>query len=304
MKQSVYVVAGATATGKTALAVALAQRLGGEVISADSMQIYREMNIGTAKPTMEERQGIPHHMLDVVYPSEAYSVALYQQQAKQCIAQIHSKGKLPILAGGTGLYINSITHRLQFADKKEDTELRAELNALDTLALYDILKAVDEEAAARIHPNNKKRVVRAIEIAKLGKGEETYNFDTVNKEYDFRIIGLRTEREVLYANINQRVDKMLEQGLLAEAKYLYEKYGKEPVSMQGIGYKELVEYLEKQITLEDAVELVKRNTRRFAKRQGTWFRRDPRMVWYDIQEYETTQALAEKILQQQRSDER
>ncbi len=294
MSGRVYVVAGPTATGKTALAVELARHTNGEVISADSMQIYREMDIGTAKPTAAERGGIAHHMIDIVWPNEEFSAAEYQRLAKACVKDILSRGKTPIVAGGTGLYVNSITHRLDFSVEKGDAALRKELNAMEPQALYAMLRELDAAAAARVHPNNVRRVVRAIEIAKTG-GNEQYDFENESDEYDFCIVGLTfPDRERLYANINKRVDAMMDAGLVVEAEYLYKKYSAEAVSMQAIGYKEFSGYFDGVCTLEEVAEHIKRNTRRFAKRQLTWFKRDTRMVWQDAGE--SAASIARKIL--------
>ncbi len=295
MKERVYVVAGPTATGKTALAVELARHTDGEVVSADSMQIYRDMDIGTAKPTLEERGGIAHHMIDIVWPNEEFSAAEYQRLAKRCIEDILSRGKTPIIAGGTGLYINSITHLLDFSAPKGDEALREELNGMQSDRLYAMLQQLDAAAAERVHPNNKRRVVRAIEIAKTGGQAAEYDFERGSDEYHFCITGLSfPAREQLYDHINKRVDAMMKGGLLAEAEYLYKKYSADCASMQAIGYKEFAGYIEGDCTLDEVAEHIKRNTRRFAKRQLTWFKRDARIVWQDAGEGAT--AIAQKIL--------
>lgn len=286
-KETVYIVAGPTATGKSALAVALAQQIDGEIISADSVQVYRGMNIGSAKPTTAEMSGIRHHMIDVVNPDEAYSVADFQAGALQCIEDILYRGKTPIVAGGTGLYIHSLTYQLDFSVAEgQDEELRRELDALDDDTLFALLISKDADAAGRIHPHNRKRVIRAIEVARNGRAG-SYDFNKPNDAYDFKMIGLGCERELLYARIEERVDRMIQQGLVGEVRQLVEQYESCCVSMQAIGYKELLAYLDGACTLDEAVCNIKRNTRRFAKRQYTWFRRDQRIQWRNITEFES-----------------
>ncbi|HBU12841.1 MAG TPA: tRNA (adenosine(37)-N6)-dimethylallyltransferase MiaA [Clostridiales bacterium] len=297
MKQEVYVVCGPTATGKSALAVALAKKLGGEVVSADSMQVYRKMDIGTAKPTQEERQGIAHHMLDIVDPDEAYSVAQYQRQAGECIADILTRNRVPILAGGSGLYINAITHSLDFSGPACNDALREELLSLPGEKLFEMLRSEDPEAARRIHPNNVKRVIRAIEIARTEPRTMPYDFEGTSGEYAFRIVGLTLERPALYRRIDSRVDRMMELGLVEEAGMLYNTYGSGLPSMQAIGYKEFAPYFQGAASLEDVVFTIKRNTRRFAKRQCTWFARDSRIVWIDVSKYDSACTMADCVLE-------
>lgn len=277
----VCVVLGPTATGKTEYGVKLAQKLGGEIVSADSMLVYRGMDIGTAKPSAQEMMGIPHHMIDIVAPDEEFNVAVYQKDAKRIISDILARGCVPILVGGTGLYINSITHNLDFSVANSNNALRDELNLIDTATLHQMLAREDPAAAKRIHPNNKKRVVRALIIAREG-GSSEYNFNNVNKDYNFEFYGLCCERTALYERINKRVDKMMEKSLVSEVEQLFVKYGGTSTAMQGIGYKEIINYIVGRSTLNEAVEEIKKNTRHLAKRQITWFKRDERINWFDI----------------------
>ena len=287
-RPKVLVICGPTATGKTAAAVEAALMLDGEVVSADSMQIYRGMDIGTAKPTEAEKKGVPHHMIDILDPSESYSAARYKEDAYAVINDIISRGKTPILAGGTGQYISAVTENLAYGDVPENAELRARLNAEAAekggAAMLSRLAAVDPDAAAKLHENDLRRIVRALEIYEL-TGVTRTEFDRRSRLapplYDFAVFGLNYgERADLYERIDARVDKMLEEGLLSEAKGFYGK----PLShtaAQAIGYKELFEYFDGKTDLDTAVENIKRGSRRYAKRQLTWF--SPMDVrWYDM----------------------
>lgn len=300
MKEKVYIILGPTASGKTAVAIELAKKLNGEIISADSMQIYKGMDIGTAKPSIEERQGIPHHLFDIAEPDETYSVAMFQQAAKACIEDIIIRGRVPIVAGGTGLYLNALTYDLDFTETSQDSAFREELMQKDALMLYDMLSKQDARAAMRIHPHDKKRIVRRLEILKNEGSAKDYVFRRPNEAYQFIMAGLTTDRAVLYERINRRVDGMVEQGLVEEVKALAQTYTNASTSMQAIGYKELLCYLQGNDTLESAVEKIKRNSRRYAKRQWIWFKRDDRIVWYDTAEYENNAAaIAQAIIHQQ-----
>jgi tRNA dimethylallyltransferase len=293
-KTSLLVITGPTASGKTDLAIQAAKRLNGEIISADSMQIYRYMNIGTAKPNIEERQGIPHHMIDIVDPDEEYNVALFQKHANACIRETVERGKLPILAGGSGLYVNSIIYQMNFTDAVDDPDYRNQLRIiLETRGakyLHGLLEKVDPDTAANLHPNDTRRIIRALEVHHLtGKTMKEYrqNFREMESPYSLLLYGLTMERERLYDRINKRVDKMIKAGLVQEVKnLLFRGYTKDLVSMQGLGYKEIVAYLEGMDTLDEAVETLKRDTRRFAKRQLTWFRREKRIHWLDRGNYD------------------
>lgn len=285
-KPKILCVAGPTASGKTAYAISLAQKNNGEVVSCDSMQIYRYMNIGTAKPTKEEMGGIPHHLIDYVDPRTNYSVADYVKDARECIADVLKRGKMPIVCGGTGLYLDCLINQIEFSEDKTDLEYRNELEAMaekeGVMVVHEMLKKVDKEAADTIHPNNLKRVIRALEIIKATGMTKTDADKNARKEpvYDATIYGMDMERERLYERINKRVDLMMEMGLLREAEELL-KMGipKESTAMQAIGYKELVGYFDGIISLEEAVETIKRESRRYAKRQITWLRRNPDIIW-------------------------
>ena len=294
MAEKILVITGPTATGKTALSVELAKKLGGEVVSADSMQIYRGMDIGTAKVTKAEMQGVAHHMIDIADPSEDYSVSRYVREADEAVRDILSRGKLPIVAGGTNLYIDSLIAGLDFADKAEDAGLRERLNAQydDTggEAMLEYLRGFDPERAAKLHAADKRRIVRAIEIYTL-TGETITRHDEETKKrpkrYDAVKIALTfAERAVLYGRINARVDKMVADGLFDEVKGLLEA-GLSPdcTAMQAIGYKEPAAYFRGEMSKDEAIELIKLSSRRYAKRQLTWLRRDTTVLWHERQSF-------------------
>ena len=288
-KLPVLVIAGPTASGKTALAVELAKKYNGEVVSADSMQIYRKMNIGTAKPTKEETEGIPHHMIDILEPWENFSVAAYVEAAHDIIKDISECGKLPIVAGGTGLYINSLIDDVDFSEEENDNSIRENLQKIADAegvgVLWERLKAYDPVSAEKIHPNNVKRVIRAIEFFELtGKPISEQNEESKKKEsrYNPLMIMINRPREYLYERIEKRVDIMLSDGLIEEVEAL-KKLGltKKNMAMQGIGYKEVLDYLHGLTTKDEMIRIIKRDTRRYAKRQLTWFKRDERMINID-----------------------
>ena len=288
MKQKVIVIVGPTGIGKTRLSIELAKKIDGEIVSADSMQIYRKMNIGTAKPTDEEKQGIPHHMMDILDMGENFSVAQYQAMAFSCIEEILNKGKTPIVVGGTGLYINSIVDEIIYSEIEENPEYRQKLEEIalekGNQVLHDELKAKDPKAAERIEVNDLKRIIRALEVYEMtGKTitEQQENSKPKDTKYDYIIIGLRTDRETIYDRINRRVDIMFEQGLLEEAKEILESTDDNNTSHQAIGYKELAKYFEGVESLEEAKENIKKESRHYAKRQFTWFNRNERIVWLD-----------------------
>lgn len=290
MDNKIVVLVGPTAVGKTYVSVELAKRLNTEIISADSMQIYKELNIGTAKITEEEAQGIIHHMIDIINPDESFSVSEFKSESEKIIDNIIEKTKVPIIVGGSGLYVNSLIYDLDFGNAKSDNKIRDYFTSLynehgDDF-LYEKLKEVDPESAVKIHKNNVKRVIRALEVHEItGQKFSELNTDIrkQSKKYDCVLIGLNMDRKILYERINKRVDKMLSEGLIEEVKSLIEKgYDKNLVAMQGIGYKEIVEYLEGNTELEETVNILKRNTRRFAKRQFTWFLRDTNVKWFNI----------------------
>lgn len=293
MKKPLIILTGPTAVGKTELSIELAKKVNGSIISADSMQVYRHMDIGSAKITKEEMQEIPHYLIDSFEPDEEFHVVKFQEYAKRYMEEIYSQNRIPIIAGGTGFYIQALLYDIDFTEEQEDTAYRRELEQYakehGARALHERLQKVDKKAAEEIHENNIKRVIRALEFHHLsGKKISEHNEAERHKEspYQFAYFVLNDEREHLYERINQRVDIMMEQGLLAEVQKLKEMgYHKKMVSMQGLGYKEILEYLEGECTLEEAVYRIKRDTRHFAKRQLTWFRRERDVLWVNKQDF-------------------
>jgi tRNA dimethylallyltransferase len=286
MKKRIIVLAGPTASGKTALAVKLAECLNGEVISADSMQIYRGLKVGTAKPDAEEMRGIEHHLIDFVDPKSEYSAAQYQTDARRVIERLFSEEKTPILAGGTGLYINSVLYDMRFSNSQKNQELRAELereyDENGGEALLKRLSVYDSAAAAKLHANDKKRIVRAVEAATTGEKPACDEFNSKLFYDNFVMIGLNPDREKLYAKINARVEIMLRRGLIEEIEGLIASgLTFERQSMQSIGYKEFKEYFFNGAPIQEVVETVKQHTRNYAKRQITWFKRYPAINWID-----------------------
>lgn|SRR5690625_1367114 len=294
MKEKLFVLTGPTAVGKTSLSIALAKKLGGEIISADSMQIYKYMDIGTAKVKAEEMEDVPHHLIDIVYPDEEFTVSDYQKQATKLIKELNQKGRLPIIVGGTGLYINSLVYELQFAKVPPNEELRQRYeelaNTYGNEYLHEKLSRIDEESSQRIHVADRKRIIRALEIyEETGKTMTEYNknFRKETNKYDLAMVCLNMDRAQLYERINKRVDLMLNDGLVEEVKVILKMgYDKESVALQGIGYKEIIMYLDGQISLDRAVELIKQGSRNYAKRQLTWFRRDKRIHWVDVGDFD------------------
>lgn len=279
------VLAGPTGVGKTDLSIKLAKLLNADIISSDSAQVYKEMNIGTAKIREDEMQGIKHYMLDVVPPIEKYSVGEYQRAVDKILNEKEKEGKTVIITGGTGLYINSIVNGLSVLPES-DSKLRNELMKLSTEELYEKLKSLDVEAAETIHMNNKKRVERAVEVCLMTneKFSVLSKKNVKNNNYDFLKVCLTRDRETLYKRIDMRVEIMMEQGLLEEVKYLYEKYDGEILrKINIIGYTQLIDYLEGRISLETAIEYIKRDSRRYAKRQMTWFNNDDGYLWFDLE---------------------
>ena len=287
-KQNVLVIIGPTAVGKTKLSIEMAKRYNGEIISGDSMQIYRGMDVGTAKITKEEMEDIPHHLIDIKEPFESFSVAEFQELVRAKIAEIAKKGKLPIIVGGTGLYIQSVIYDYQFSDVSGDEAYRLQLEErvkeIGNEALHEELKGIDPGSAAQIHPNNVRRVIRALEIYHLtGKTMQEYqSHQQPDLLYNTAIVGLTMDRDQLYERINLRVDMMMDEGLLPEVKALYQQGLRECQSIQAIGYKEIYEYLDGKVTLNEAVENLKQNSRRYAKRQLTWFRNKMKVEWFDM----------------------
>lgn len=301
-KIPLIILTGPTAVGKTALSIELAKDLNAEIISADSMQIYEYMDIGSAKVTKEEMDGVTHHMIDEVKPDFPFSVSEFQDRANNYIKEVANKGKNVLVTGGTGLYLNSLIYNMDFAKSNSNSkireELEKELNEKGIGYMHDKLKLLDSEAACRIHKNNTKRVIRALEVCLDGKKMQDFSNDLrYNEEYLPIIIVLNRDREILYNRINKRVDIMMESGLIEEVKKLLSMgYDKNLISMQGIGYKEIVKYLEDEYTLDEAVEIIKRDSRRYAKRQITWFKRYNDSEWFDLEKYDNMELLKEDIM--------
>lgn len=290
-KAKVIVICGPTASGKTALGIELAKKINGEIVSCDSMQIYKDMNIGTAKPTIKEMQGIKHYLIDFVSPDERYSVAEFKKDAKNAIKEILDKGKIPIVVGGTGLYVDSLIYEIEYPKIEFDDEYRKELEKIEEEKGLDYLfkkaSEIDNEAIKKISQNDKKRIFRILEIYhSTGKTKTEQEYESRKKEveYDYHVFAIDWDREKLYNRIDERVNWMIENGLIEEVKNLYNKYEKFPTAMQGLGYKEVVEYLENKCTKEEMIEKIKRETRRYAKRQLTWFRKNKNTIWLNGEE--------------------
>ncbi len=287
-KPTVIVICGPTASGKTALSIELAKRINGEIVSADSMQIYKDMNIGSAKVTKEEMQGIKHYLIDFLSPEERYSVANYKLDSKSAIEEILKKGKNPIVVGGTGLYIDSLIYEIEYNDieineeYRKQLEIRKENEGLESL--YKEALALDPKAMEKISPNDSKRIMRVLEIYEAtGKTKSQQEAESRLKEvpYDYKVFAIGMDREKLYDRINRRVDIMLENGLIDEVKDLLKKYNKFPTAMQGLGYKEVKDYLENKLSKEEMIDKIKQESRRYAKRQITWFKKNKQTIWID-----------------------
>ena len=293
MKKPLIILTGPTAVGKTKASIGLAKALNGEIISADSMQVYKHMDIGSAKIRSEEMQGIKHYLIDELEPDEEFHVVRFQEMAKKALEEIYAKNKIPIVVGGTGFYIQALLYDIDFTENEEDTEYRKELEQLAAEkgadALHEMLRKVDSASAEAIHANNVKRVIRALEFHKQTGGkisEHNEQERAKSSPYDFCYFVLNDERERLYERINLRIDQMLDDGLVEEVMSLKDQgYTKEMVSMQGLGYKEILDYLNGNCTLEEAIYILKRDTRHFAKRQLTWFRRERDVIWVSKNEH-------------------
>lgn len=308
MKQDLFILAGPTAVGKTDISIKLAQKLNGEIISADSMQIYKHMDIGSAKITEAEKEGVPHHLIDFVSPFDEFSVAEFKEKSKKAIKDIASRGKLPMIVGGTGFYIDSLIFNYDFANTYKDEEYREHLKNLASEHgkeyVHELLKDIDEVSYKKLYPNDLKRVIRALEVFKLtGKTISEFNKeqDIFDIPYNVYYFVLNMDRSKLYERINKRVDIMMEKGLIEEVKSL-QNMGCTPdmQSMKGIGYKEILYYLDGKLSLDEAVELIKKGSRHYAKRQLTWFRKDNRVHFIDKDQYkddtEVCNAIEEKFL--------
>lgn len=303
-QKPLIILTGPTAVGKTSLSIELAKVIGGEIISADSMQIYKKMNIGTAKITSEEMEGIPHYLVDELDPGDEFNVVVFQQMAKNALRQIYDNGHIPIVVGGTGFYIQALLYDIDFSEHEAEETYRQKLLALEKEKgkeyLYEMLKKADPEYAAIVHSNNVKRVIRALEYHhETGRKLSEHNAEQRERvsPYQFIYLVLTDDRDVLYDRINYRVDQMMDRGLLDEVKTLVEEgYDRSLVSMQGLGYKEFFDYFDGKVSLEETIDIIKRDTRRFAKRQLTWFRREKEVCWVDKREYPKEKALLEEIL--------
>ncbi|NOU96977.1 tRNA (adenosine(37)-N6)-dimethylallyltransferase MiaA [Paenibacillus sp. LMG 31456] len=291
IKPNLLVLVGPTAVGKTRLSLQLAADYGAEIISGDSMQVYRGMDIGTAKATSQEQQQVPHHLIDIHNPDHPFSVAEFQERASQLIFDIHDRGKLPFIVGGTGLYVESVCYNYQFSESGSDEAFRNEQAEFAVTygaeALLERLRQIDPESAERLHANDQRRIIRALEIFHL-TGERLSERLKVQKKqspYELCIVGLTMDRALLYKRIEERIDQMIDEGLIEEVEGLLKQgYGKQYISMQGLGYKEMIDYLQGHLSMEAAVELLKRDTRHFAKRQLSWFRHMKDIQWVDVSE--------------------
>ena len=292
-KQPLIILSGPTAVGKTALSIELAKRVNGAIISADSMQVYKYMDVGSAKIMPEEMDGIKHYLIDELEPSDEFNIVVFQQKAKDALKEIYANGQIPIIAGGTGFYIQALLYDIDFDNQDCDTEYREELELIAKTQgneiLHERLKEIDPVSAEKIHANNVKRVIRALEFYHLtGKPISEHNEAEHQKEspYNFAYFVLTDDRDNLYKRIDMRVDIMLRNGLVEEVQKLKDRgYHRDMVSMQGLGYKEILDYLDGKCTLEEAIYILKRETRHFAKRQLTWFRRERDVIWLDKQKY-------------------
>ena len=297
-KPKVIVICGPTASGKTKLGIEVANKIDGEIISADSMQIYKYMNIGTAKPTTDERKATKHHLIDFVEPDTRYSVADFKIDATKTIKDILSRDKIPIVVGGTGLYINSLIYNIEFNEQKVDLEYRNKMDRLETPILYEKAKTIDSEALSKISMNDRKRIIRILEIYhSTGKTKTELEAESRKKlEFDYKIFVLNMDREKLYDRINRRVDQMINTGLIDEVKRLVKKYDEFPTAMQGLGYKEVIQYLNNQITKEEMIDKIKQESRRYAKRQLTWFRSYKNAIWLESNNRENSNMIINSVM--------
>jgi len=302
-KIKVLIITGATAIGKSEIAIEIAKRLGGEIVSADSMQVYKGMDVGTAKPSINDVREVPHHLIDIAAPDEEFSVAEYQQKARKEIADISNRGNLPILVGGSGLYIRAVIDRFEFPPGTLDSSIRKrleeELQRLGAPALHERLRGLDPHAGASIHANNSRRVIRALEVIEsTGHPFSEFQKEWRSREsiYDGKIVALNLPRKRLYAKIDERVDRMICDGLVEETKLLLSQgYGRTITSKQALGYRQVLDYLEEKIPLDECVSRIKQKTRHFAKRQITWLKHDPRVVWVDISGREPSETACEVV---------
>ena len=304
-KKKLIIISGPTASGKTSVSIELAKKIKGEIISADSMQVYRYMDVGTAKIKPEEMGGIKHYLIDVLHPGEDFNIVKFQEMVKAAIDEIYLRGCTPILVGGTGFYIQSILYDINFNEENSGTEIRKKLEKeYDTMGadfMYEKLKKIDAISADNIHKNNKKRIIRAIEYFMINNAPISQHNEIQRKKespYDFRFFVLNPRRELLYKRINERVEKMISEGLLKEVMELKEMgLSKDYISMQGIGYKEILEHLNSDISLQEAVDKIKQNTRHMAKRQVTWFKREKNVINIDPEEFENNEKIVTYMIE-------
>lgn len=305
------ILTGPTAVGKTALSIGLAKAVDGEIISADSMQVYRKMNIGTAKIQQSEMQGVRHHLIDILDPGEDFNVVLFKKYALEVMKDIYSRGKIPVVVGGTGFYIQALLYDINFEDNDNDMSYREELQTLaaehGNSYIHDMLAGVDPESAEKIHENNVKRVIRALEFyKKTGMKISKHNEAESQKEspYNFEYFVLNDDRQKLYDRIDRRIDIMLADGLLDEVRSLVDEgYSRDLVSMQGLGYKEMIDYIQERYTLDEAVYTLKRDTRHFAKRQVTWFKREKQVTWVNKNEFDSEADILSFMIERLREKE-
>lgn len=305
------ILTGPTAVGKTALSIGLAKAVDGEIISADSMQVYRKMNIGTAKIQQSEMQGVRHHLIDILDPGENFNVVLFKKYALEAMKDIYSRGKIPVVVGGTGFYIQALLYDINFEDNDNDMSYREELQTLaaehGNSYIHAMLAGVDPESAEKIHENNVKRVIRALEFyKKTGTKISEHNEAESQKEspYNFEYFVLNDDRQKLYDRIDRRIDIMLEDGLLDEVRSLVDEgYSRDLVSMQGLGYKEMIDYIQERYTLDEAVYTLKRDTRHFAKRQVTWFKREKQVTWVNKNEFDSEADILSFMIERLREKE-
>lgn len=302
-RKKAVALAGPTAVGKTGFAIRIAEEFDGEIVSCDSMQLYKYMDIGSAKPTREEMARARHHLVDVIDPREDFSVAKYQHMANDAIDDIISRGRLPIVCGGTGLYLNSLLYDMDFSSVPEDDSYRKELEAIaerdGSAALHEMLKKSDERAASLIHPNNTKKIIRALERLREGEGSvrQFSDISRENADHDFLLIGLTRDRGELYDRINKRVDVLVEEGLFEEVRALYDMgLTSENISMKGIGYKEIIDHFDGLCSRDEAIDTIKKNTRHYAKKQLTWFRRYDKMKWCNISDFGSDEEAVEEVI--------
>lgn len=299
-KGTVYIITGPTAVGKSKVALEFAKKVNGEIINCDSVQLYKYMDIGSAKPSDEEFNSVKHHLFSIVDPDYNMSAATYQKLVFACIDNVISRGKIPVVCGGTGLYINSIMYKMDFGGETDDGTRRKELEKMaeenGNEYMHHYLAGIDPETAEKIHPNNIRKVIRAIEAFELGDGIKSLNDCEANTDYDFRFFALRMDRELLYSRINNRVNELMNKGLLNEVEFLIKFGFKDAPALKSIGYKELIEYLDGEVDLETAIENIKKNTRHYAKRQYTWFNRYDDVNWIDVDAFDEPAKIAEQII--------